>query len=295
MIFLDYCKDVLPETLLDFVKILPFLFLSYLLMELLEHKASEKMILSVHRAGHFGPLLGGALGILPQCGFAAASSGLYAARVISLGTLLSIYLSTSDEMLPILIASGASFPVIAKILAVKVVLGIALGFLVDFVLHLFHSEKAEGHEDCVADFCKEHTCHCERGILRSTLHHTLQISIFLLLTSLALNSLFFFIGEDAMRGLFTSLPVASNLLSALIGLIPNCASSVVITELYLEGMLSAGAMFSGLLTGCGVGLLVLFRTRRDFKKNLAVLGLLYALGAISGMLLDLLRIGAFLH
>ena len=252
------------------------------------------MLLAVHKAGHFGPLFGGAMGIIPQCGFAAASSGLYAARVISLGTLMSIYLSTSDEMLPIVIAGGAPFPVIVKILAIKLSLGVGLGFLVDFILRLFHNEAAE-HDECVADFCREHTCHCERGIWRSTLHHTLQISLFLLLTSLALNSLFFLIGEDALRNLFTSLPIVSNLLSALIGLVPNCASSVVITNLYMEGMISAGAMFSGLLTGCGVGLLVLFRTRKDFKKNLAVLGLLYGIGAICGILLDAIRIGAFLH
>ena len=294
MIFLDYCKDVLPETILDFLKLLPFLFLSYLLMELLEHKASDKMMATVHKAGRFGPLLGGALGAVPQCGFAAASSGLYAGGVISLGTLIAIFLSTSDEMLPIMIANGASPLLMGKILLIKVILGILLGFLVDWVLRLCHRSK-EAHQHDVSALCEEHACHCERGVLRSALHHTLQIGLFVLLTGLALNTLLFFVGEDALRSLFASVPVLANALAGLIGLIPNCASSVVITELYLEGLISAGCMFSGLLTGCGVGLLILFRTRKSFKRNLSVLVLLYLLGVLSGILLDACQIGVFLQ
>ncbi|MBP3437592.1 MAG: arsenic efflux protein [Clostridia bacterium] len=296
MIFLEYCKEVLPETLLDFLKILPFLFLSFLLMEFLEHKASERMLSFVYKGGRLGPLLGGLLGAVPQCGFSAASAGLYAGRVISLGTLLAIFLSTSDEMIPIMIAGGADALLIFKILLIKVVLGILLGFLVDFVYRLVHKEEnAHRHEHGVSELCQEHICHCEKGIWRSTLYHTAEIGAFLLLTSLALNTLFFFIGEESLRAVFTSIPVLGNLLSSLIGLIPNCASSIVITELYLEGVISAGCMFSGLLTGCGVGLLVLFRTKKNFKANLTVLGLLYGLGTVCGILLDALQIGLFLQ
>lgn len=292
--FLEYIKDVLPDTLIDFVKLLPFLFLSYLLMEFLEHKANGRMERFLAGAGRVGPVFGGLLGVVPQCGFSAAASGLYVGRVISLGTLFAVYLSTSDEMLPILIASNASPLRILKILAIKAVLGMLIGLAVDAVLRLLpHGKEHEHHH--VAEFCQEEHCHCERGIWISALHHTLEISLFLLITMLLLNTAVFFVGEETLSGLFSSLPVVGNLVSALIGLIPNCASSVMITQLYLEGVISAGCLFSGLLVGSGVGLLILFRlNRHHMKQNLAILFSLYALSVLCGCLLDVLNIGAIL-
>lgn len=293
--FLEFLKDVIPDTLLDFVKLLPFLFLSYLLMEFLEHRAEGKMEGFLSRSGKVGPLFGGLLGVVPQCGFSAAASGLYVGRIITAGTLFAVFLSTSDEMLPILIAGGISPLKILKILAIKAALGILFGFAVDFALRLLHKGRADDTHDHVADFCKEEHCHCERGILLSALHHTLEIGIFLLFTVFALNTAVYFLGEETLSRLFSSLPVVGNLAAALIGLIPNCASSVIITQLYLEGVISAGCMFSGLLAGSGVGLLILFRlNRHHMRENFAILGTLYGFSVLAGCLIDLFGIGNWL-
>ena len=288
-----FLEEVLLDSLIDFVKLLPFLFLAYLFMEFLEHKAGEKMEHAIRHAGHVGPLFGGLLGVLPQCGFSTAASGLYAGRVISLGTLIAVYLSTSDEMLPILIAEGAPAGRILKILAVKFVIGAVAGFLIDLILRLLHGEKE--HAGHIHDLCEHEGCHCEEGsIFRSALHHTLHVGSFLLLIMILLNTGVFFLGEARLASIFSSAPVVGHLLSALVGLIPNCASSVLITKLYLEGVLSAGCMLSGLLVGSGVGLLVLFRVSRRKKDAFLVLLLLFSIGAVSGMLLDLVGIGAIL-
>ena len=286
-----FLEEVLLDTLIDFAKLLPFLFLTYLLMEWLEHRASGKMEASIRRAGKVGPLFGGFLGIVPQCGFSAAASGLYAGRVISLGTLIAVYLSTSDEMLPIMIAEKAPALLIVKLLATKLLLGIFFGFLVDILFRLVH-KKDEDHP--IHELCEHDGCHCEEGILRSALHHTIHISLFLLLVLFLLKTGIFFLGEDHLAAAFNNIPVLGHLLSALVGLIPNCVSSVLITKLYLEGVLSAGCMLSGLLVGTGVGLLVLFRANRSKKEAFFILLRLFGIGAVSGMLLDLLGIGAIL-
>ncbi len=291
MNFSHFAEEVLLDSLKDFGKLLPFLFLTYLFMELLEHKAGEGMQRTIRRAGRFGPLFGGLLGVLPQCGFSAAASGLYAGRVITLGTLISVYLSTSDEMLPVLIAEGATPTLIIKILLLKFLIGMSAGFLIDLAATLLHKSE---HEHSVHDMCHQEGCHCERGIWRSALHHTLHIGLFLLLVMLCLNTVIFFVGHERLESVFSSLPVLGHLLSALVGLIPNCASSVLITKLYLEGVLSAGCMLSGLLVGSGVGLLMLFRVNGSKKQSLFVLILLFAIGAVAGMLADLLGIGAIL-
>ena len=284
-----FLEEVLLDSLKDFVKLLPFLFLAYLFMEFLEHKAGEKMENTIRKAGRVGPLFGGLLGTLPQCGFSTAASGLYAGRVISLGTLIAIYLSTSDEMLPILIAEGAPVNRILKILALKFIIGTVAGFIIDVVIRALRKEKA--HEGHIHELCEHEGCNCEEGgIFRSALHHTLHVGSFLLLIMLLLNAAVFFLGADRIAGIFSSVPVVGHLLSALVGLIPNCASSVLITKLYLEGVLSAGCMLSGLLVGSGVGLLVLFRVCRKKKDALFVLILLFAIGALMGMLLDLVGI-----
>ena len=287
-----FLEEVLLDSLIDFCKLLPFLFLTYLLMEFLEHRAGVGMENAIRRAGQVGPLLGGLLGVVPQCGFSAAASGLYAGRIISLGTLIAVYLSTSDEMLPILIAEGAEIGLILKLLLIKLLIGALAGFLIDLCMRLL-AKKEEEHEH-IHELCEHEGCHCEDGILRSALHHTLHIGLFLLLVMLLLNTGIFFLGHDRLAAIFSGVPVLGHLLSALLGLIPNCASSVLITKLYLEGVLSAGCMLSGLLVGSGVGLLVLFRVSRKKRDAFFVLLLLFAIGAVSGMLLDLVGIGAIL-
>lgn len=276
--------DVILDTLLDLIKLIPFLFLTYLAMEYLEHKTGEKASALVRRAGKFGPVIGGVLGIVPQCGFSAAASNLYAGRVITLGTLLAIYLSTSDEMLPILISEQAPVGLILKILLGKAALGIFFGLLTDVVLRKMGKEE---HEH-IHEICEHEHCHCEKGILRSALSHTLQISLFILVITFGLNLVLYFAGEDVLAGVLQGSRFVGPLLAGLVGLIPNCAGSVAITQLYLEGIIGIGSLFSGLLAGSGIGLLVLFRVNHDRKENLKILGLLYAIGVVTGILMEML-------
>lgn len=273
------------HTLLDFAKLLPFLFLAYLLMELIEHKAGEKTERLIRRSGRFGPALGAALGVLPQCGFAAATSNLYAGGLITRGTLLAVFLSTSDEMLPILVSEGAEIGLILKLLAVKLIVGAGVGFAVDLIPT---KNTRHGH---IHHLCEESHCGCEHdGILRASLRHTLKIGAFILLVTLALNIAVEYIGEYRLAALATSVPVLSSLISALVGLIPNCAASVVITELYLQGALGAGAMLSGLLVSSGLGVLILFRSNKNLRDNLLTLLILYVSGVVLGSLIGLLPI-----
>lgn len=276
--------DVIMDTLLDIVKLVPFLFLTYLAMEYLEHKTGQKAQRLVRKAGRFGPVIGGALGVVPQCGFSAAASSLYAGRVITLGTLLAIYLSTSDEMLPILISEQAPVRTIVFILLAKAVIGIAAGFVTDLI---FSARKEEPHH--IHEICEQGHCHCgEGGIFRSALVHTAQISGFILMITFLLNLLFSFVGEDVLAGLILNRKILGPVLAGLVGLIPNCAGSVAITQLYLEGVIGTGAMLSGLLTGTGVGLLILFRMNHDRKENLKILGLLYFIGVSVGIVVGLI-------
>lgn len=276
--------DVILDTLLDVVKLLPFLFLTYIVMEYLEHKTGDKTAALVRKAGKFGPVIGGFLGIVPQCGFSAAASNLYAGRVITLGTLMAIYLSTSDEMLPILISEQAPIGTILKILLGKAAIGIVAGLVIDLLLR---GRNKDEHEH-IHDMCEQEHCHCEKGIVRSALSHTLQISLFILVITFALNLILFFVGEDALAGLIQNRRFAGPLLAGIVGLIPNCAGSVVITQLYLEKIIGIGAAFAGLLTGSGVGLLVLFRVNHDRKENLKILGLLYVIGIAAGIVMEFL-------
>ena len=224
------------------------------------------------------------LGVAPQCGFSAAASNLYAGRVITLGTLLAIYLSTSDEMLPVLISEKAPLGLIGKLLLAKATVGMLAGAAVDFLLRK-RNVPAGGH---IHDICEQEHCHCEKGIFRSAISHTAQIALFILLITFLLNLALHFAGEDALARLVLNRPVLGPLLAGLVGLIPNCAGSVVITQLYLEGVIGTGAVMAGLLSGSGVGLLVLFRVNHNKKENLTILGLLYGTGVLAGIVTELI-------
>lgn len=276
--------DIILDALLDTAKLIPFLFLTYLAMEYLEHKTGDGSRKLIQKAGKFGPVIGGVLGIVPQCGFSAAASNLYAGRVITLGTLLAIYLSTSDEMLPILISEQVAAGTILKILLVKACTGMAAGLLIDFVLR----RKGVEEQEHIHDICEHEHCHCEKGIFRSAFSHTLQISTFILIVCFALNLLLHFAGEDALANLILNRPVIGPVLAGIVGLIPNCAGSVVITQLYLEGAMGIGAAMAGLLTGTGVGLLVLLRVNHNRRENLKILGLLYGIGVLMGIVLGMI-------
>lgn len=280
--------DILSDTILDSVKLLPFLFLTYLLMEALEHHTGGKVQNRIRTAGKFGPVWGGLLGVVPQCGFSAAASSLYAGRVITVGTLLAIYLSTSDEMLPILISEAVPAGTILKILGMKVLIAVVSGLVIELV-YVRILKKQEKDMD-IHVVCEEEHCHCEDGILVSACKHTVRIFFYIFLISLVLNMVIGIIGGDALAGIFSGMPVVGELIAALVGLIPNCASSVVITELYLDGLIGAGAMMSGLLVNAGVGILVLFRLNRDVRQNAGIVGTLYGLGVLWGVLIELVGI-----
>ncbi len=274
--------DVIADSFVDSVKLLPFLFLTYLVMEYLEHRAGEKMQDIIRRSGKAGPAIGGLLGIFPQCGFSAAASNLYAGRIISLGTLMAVFLSTSDEMLPIMISENVGISMMAKVLGVKVLFAVIAGFGIDLVYRRKEKDMQIEH------LCERHHCHCERGIWKSALHHTLEIFLYILVISFVLNLIIALIGEEALGALILNRPVFSVLIAALVGMIPNCAASVIVTKLYLGGVLGAGALVAGLLSGTGVGYLVLLRVNDDRRENLRILLLLYVIGAVSGMLVEIL-------
>ena len=273
--------DIILDSFIDSVRLLPFLFVTYLVMDYLEHKTGDKMQQAIRRAGKGGPMIGGMLGIFPQCGFSAAASNLYAGRIITLGTLVAVFLSTSDEMLPIMISRNAGAVMIIKVLAVKLAVAVAAGFVIDLV---FRANKKDMQ---IEHLCEQHHCHCENGIWKSALHHTVEIFVYILLVSVVLNLLIAWIGEETLGSIILDRPIAGTLLAGLVGLIPNCAASVVVTQLYLDGVLGAGGMLAGLLSGSGVGLLVLLRVNDDWKENIRVIGLLYAVGVAAGIVIEL--------
>lgn len=277
--------DILADALIDTLRLVPFLFVTYLIIEAIEHKASEKTEALIEKAGAAGPLVGALVGIFPQCGFSAAASTLYAGRVITLGTLITVYLATSDEMLPVLLAEQADIGLIATIMVSKLVIGMIMGFLIDGIYRIVRKGKHDHiniHHMCEHDHCG---CGEEKdGILRSATIHTLQVTLFVFLITLVIDALIAVIGENALATFLDAQPLFSVVASATVGLIPNCAASVVITELFLEGTISTAAMMSGLLVSAGIGLLVLFRANTSIKQNIGILAILWATGVLWGLI-----------
>lgn len=285
--------EILSDTFLDTIEIIPILFLAYLLMEFLERHMSDRTTDLVRRSGRYGPIIGSLLGAFPQCGFSAAASSLYAGRVITVGTLLAVYLSTSDEMLPIFLSEQVPAGTIFKILGLKVLVGLLAGLLVDLGARATRKRRHQKLVDDIAieEFCEhEHAHEEEDGILLSALKHSLVILGWIFGVSLVLNGVIALVGEEQLGGFIVNMPVVGELLAGLIGLIPNCAASVVITQLYLEGVIGVGPMMAGLLVGAGIGLVVLFKSNQGVKRNLSIAGILYLIGVTAGILLDLLNV-----
>lgn len=280
--------EVLEDTLIDSIKLLPFLFLAYLIMEYIEHKISEKSKERIEKSGKFGPFFGSLLGIFPQCGFSVAATNLYAARIITLGTLISVYLSTSDEMLPILISEAAPIGTIMTILAIKFMIGMIYGFVIDLVLHIKNKNKEEKNK--IVDLCEHEHCHCEESIIKSALKHTLSIFVYILVLTLVINIIVWLVGEDTLKAFMSGAGVFEPILASIIGLIPNCASSVIITELYLSEIITFGSLIAGLLVNAGAGLLMLFRINKNIKENIGIVAILYVLGAITGIVINLIGV-----
>ena len=334
---MDILLDVLIDAAKDTLLVIPFLLVTYIIMEWIEHKTSDASKQAIRKAGSAGPIVGALLGVVPQCGFSAAAATFYAGRVITLGTLFAVFLSTSDEMLPIFIAEQVSIDTILSILGVKVIIGLVLGFLVDLGIRLVRKSQPSL---AIGELCEIAGCHCDErcagceidcekckhigitleaqtltpemcgcghehetgytdahehhhahehhehgngSILKSALKHTLQITVFLFVITLVLNIVLEFVGAEALAAFVGANPIASVFASALVGLIPNCAASVLIAQLYIEGVLGAGAMMAGLLVSAGVGLLVLVRTNRHQKQNAAIVAGLYVVGVVCGL------------
>ena len=330
--------DSFKDALFDTVKLIPFLLITYVVMEWLERKTAGRQAHVLGKAEKLGPLIGGVLGIVPQCGFSLMASNLYSGGVIGAGVLIAVFMSTSDEMLPIMLSNDAiSAGTIVKILATKAVIAVITGYIVGFVLdrlrkpvqvkkidpvhrHGGHDEhehhgghvhsdtakaaessihtqnivyKDHGHlgEKNIHEVCEQEHCDCEGGIFRSALVHTAKIAIFIFIFSLVINVIIEAVGEESIARIFNDVPVLGEAAAALVGLIPNCAASVIITELYLQGILSAGAMMSGLLVSAGVGLVVLFRMNRHRPvENIRIAVVLYAAGLAWGLIINALGI-----
>ena len=282
--------DAFLDALVDSAKLIPILFLTYLLMEYLEDRIEEKTKNRLKQAGHTGPIWGAMLGAIPQCGFSAGASSLFAGRVITMGTLIAIYLSTSDEMLPILISEEVNPLVIIKILVMKMVIGLVAGLAIDFV-YIRVLKKKEQEVD-IHHFCEHEHCSCGHGILKPAIKHTLQITAFILVISFALNVIVEGIGLERIGESVLNKPIIGEILAGFIGLIPNCGASVAITSLYLNGVMSFGTMMSGLLVGAGVGVMVLIKVNEDKKQNAVIIMLLYAIGVVAGILINMLGITA---
>lgn len=327
-IFTNRALDILQDAVTDTLYLIPFLFATYVIMEWLEHRTGAKTQEAIRHAGAAGPIIGAFLGAFPQCGFSTVSATLYAGRVITLGTLFAVFLSTSDEMLPIFIAEQVSLSTILLIIGAKIVVGMIMGFIVDTVIRLARrdTQKLRIHELCKQDncgcACKCETCaenaeavyshyddchgdcthehhqhnhehdhdHGWKSILLSALKHTVQVIVFIFVITIALDAAVDIVGEDVLADFLATNSLLSVLTAALVGLIPNCAASIVIADLYLQGVLGAGAMFAGLLVSAGVGLLVLLRTNRPWKQNIAIIALLYVMGVFWGLIVNLLGI-----
>ncbi len=269
--------EFVQETLL----LLPFLFVTYLVLEAVEAHAGGALERSLERARSVGPLAGALAGAIPQCGVSAAAASFYAGGVVTVGTLLAVFLSTSDELIPVLLSKQMPLALLAKILLLKVGAAIAVGFAADGVLALFRRRRrvTSVHELCEHSRCG---CHEHRGILVPALIHTAEIFLFIVLVSGALEICLHFFGEDCLQALRLNTPVLGELAAGALGLIPNCAVSVAGAELYCSGAMSAGALMASSFTGSGLGLLVLFRTNRSLRENLSILIVVYVVGVVLG-------------
>ena len=275
--------DIVKDTLIDGVKLLPFLFITFILMELIEHKFGDKLNNKLKKVNKIGPLLGSLLGIIPQCGISASASNFYITRVISLGTLISVYLSTSDEMLPILISYNSNIFLIVKLLVTKFICGLVFGFIIDFIF------RKKEQED-IKDFCELEDCDCDHGVIKSSIIHTLKTFAYILIISFILNIVMFYFGEEFLSKILMKDNILGIIISSIIGLIPNCSSSVLLTELFLNNSISLGQLLSGVLVNAGVGLLILIRFNKDKKENIKIITILLTIGIIVGFIFDIFNI-----
>ncbi len=282
----------LEHSAIDSLKMLPFLAIAFFILEYIEAKIEKKSSHIIEKAGKAGPFAGALLGLIPQCGFSVIGSNFYAKRIITLGTLIAIYLSTSDEALLVMLTKPDRILDILWVMGIKLAVALAAGYFIDFILrkkskaeechHRHHRDDSCDDEELIGE---EHCCsHTDwKAIIKCTIKRTASVFAFLFAANFALGYIIELIGEARLQEIMLTDSIFQPLLTALIGLIPNCAPSVILAELYIEGAISLGSVIAGLCTGAGAGLIVLFRVNRGVKSNLGIVALLYAIGAISGI------------
>ena len=311
---MEFVLDVLMDALCDTLVLIPFLFITYLVMEAIEHKVAGRIEGAVTHAGAAGPVVGAVLGAIPQCGFSAMAATLFSGGVVSVGTLVAVILSTSDEMVPVFLAHQSELSQMFIILGTKLAIGLVVGLAIDAGLRALGKPQTKQH---IHDLCVRAACDCDHshsddhgddhghdhvhnhghdhasgwlGIARCAAVHTIQVTAFIFLVSFVFGLLIEAVGQDALGDFLSGNPVLAVVLAGLVGLIPNCGASVAITELYLQGVLGFGATLAGLLASGGVGLVVLWRTNTNYKQNMAITGFVYIIAVVIGLLVHALGI-----
>ena len=275
--------ECILDSLIDTIKLIPYLLVTFMILEWLEHKLSKKNQKILQKNQKYGPLIGSFLGALPQCGFSTMAASLFSSRVITVGTLIAVFLATSDEMLPIMISEKIRVLEILKIIGFKVIVALIVGILIDL---LFQTKKPK--ED-IHHLCEKDHCDCDHdGIFISSLKHTIKITLFILLANVGINLIIHWVGEETLKNLLLNNNIITYFIASLIGLIPNCASSVIMTELYISNFISLGTLLSGLLTGSGLGVLILLKSNDNQKENIKIISIIYIVGVIVGLLIDIL-------
>jgi len=282
--------EIILESLIDSLKLLPFLFLSYIIIEFIEHKSSQKINKALANSNKYNTVIGGLLGLFPQCGFSAIASNLFAGKIISIGTLIAVFISTSDEAIPMLIGSPDKSKDLIIILVIKLFIAIIFGSLIDFIYNKFKSKtdiKKDLKEHIHSDVCSN--CDCEdHGILKPAIKHTIEVFLFILIITFGINICVELIGTEMFENIILTGNIFQPFVACIIGLIPNCVASVLLTKLYIEGALSLGSIIAGLTTSAGIGAIVLFRVNKNLNQNLKIIGMLYAIGVFSGIIINLI-------
>lgn len=293
--FIHHFLHALEHTIEHNLYMLPLLFIVYLLIEILEHKAMDK-IKKALSSPHLGLFGAAALGLFPQCGFSVAAANLYSERLISAGAVAAIIIATSDEALPMLVSEPKW---LFSTVLIKFFFAVLVGVIVNVIFKLTrldaHNPKsdihAHSHSEHIHEAGEHHHCsHCDSnsGIFKTAIIRAVSIFLFLFVTGFALNLIIELIGEDSLKSILMNGSIFQPFIAALIGLIPNCAASVITTTLFLDGAIGFGSLMASLCVGSGVGALMLFRVNKSMKQNLTIMGILYFASALLGVILTLI-------
>ena len=273
--------DAIVDTTFDCLKMLPFLFVAFILIEALEHYSSDFTAKALAKVGRAGPGVGAVAGCVPQCGFSVMAANLYAGGIISVGTLLSVFIATSDEAILIIMSNPERIREVGILLAAKVIIAVTAGYIIDI---FFQNQLATVKES--GNLCKD--CGCDEedaGIWKPAWHHTIRIFIYLFIFTGILNLCIEIFGIEQLSKFLLGNTIFQPVIAAIIGLIPNCAASVILTQLYLNGAISFASVIAGLCTGAGIGLVVLFKMNRNKRENLKIVGVLFLVAVAAGMII----------